>query len=319
MPTSAEALVLVIGSLNMDLVARVPHLPAPGETLASESFATIAGGKGANQAVAAARLGARTAMVGCVGDDAHGRALRDGLQREGIDHRAVRTHATQPTGMALISVDRASRNHIVLVPGSNDSVGAADLDTAASLLAEAAIVVCQLEVPMLTVQQALQRAKTAGKTTVLNPAPARPVDAALLARVDWLVPNEVEAAILGGIAVTDIASATRAGKALLARGCSQVLITLGARGVLHVHAGGTQHHPAPVVDALDTTAAGDTFIGGFVARLAAGASPAEAIRFGQAAAALSVTRHGAQTSIPWRDEMAGPARVTPDAGDQTQL
>jgi ribokinase len=304
MPSSNDAWVLVIGSLNMDLVARVPHLPAPGETLASEGFATVAGGKGANQAVAAARLGAPTAMVGCVGDDTHGRLLRDGLRHEGIDLRALRTHAMQPTGMALIAVDRASRNHIVLVPGANDTLGTADLDAAGASLAQAAVVVCQLEVPMLTVQQALQRAKAAGKTTVLNPAPARPLDAALLAQVDWLVPNEVEASMLSGIAVTGIASAQQAAAVLLARGCAHVLITLGAQGVLHAHAGGMQHHPAPVVEAVDTTAAGDTFIGGFAARLAAGASAAEAIRFGQAAAALSVTRHGAQTSIPTLREIS---------------
>jgi len=298
MPSSSEALVLVIGSLNMDLVARVPHLPAPGETLASDSFATVAGGKGANQAVAAARLGARTAMVGCVGDDTHGRALRDALRHEGIDLRALRTHATQPTGLALIAVDRASRNHIVLVPGANDTLGSADLDAADALLADAAVVVCQLEVPMLTVLQALQRAKAAGKTTVLNPAPARALDAALLAQVDWLVPNEVEASMLSGVAVHGLSSAREAAAVLLRRGCEQVLITLGAQGVLHAHAGGMQHHAAPVVEAVDTTAAGDTFIGGFAARLAAGATAAEAIRFGQAAAALSVTRPGAQTSIP---------------------
>ncbi|MGJ7519468.1 ribokinase [Variovorax sp. LT1P1] len=304
MPSPNEALVLVIGSLNMDLVARVPHLPAPGETLASEGFATVAGGKGANQAVAAARLGARTAMVGCVGADNYGRLLRDGLRHEGIDLRALRTHATQPTGMALIAVDRASRNHIVLVPGANDTLGSADLDAAEALLADAAVVVCQLEVPMLTVLQALQRAQAVGATTVLNPAPAQALDAALLAQVDWLVPNEVEASMLSGIAVHGVASAREAASVLLGQGCEHVLITLGAQGVLHAHADGMQHHPAPVVEAVDTTAAGDTFIGGFAAKLAAGASAAEAIRFGQAAAALSVTRRGAQTSIPTLREIS---------------
>lgn len=294
-----SAKVVVVGSLNMDLVARAQRLPRPGETLAGDTFFTAAGGKGANQAVAVARLGASAAMIGCVGDDAYGLQLRNALEVEGIDCQGVVTCAGVSTGVAMITVDAASQNCIVIVPGGNgllvpDAVARFD-----GLLQAAQVIICQLEVPLPTVAWTLARGRQLGKRVILNPAPATgPLPAEWFNHVDYLTPNESEAEALTGVAVHDQSSALLAGTRLLALGAGKVIITLGAQGALLVTPDGHQHYPAPVVKALDTTAAGDTFIGGFAAGLVQGLEEGEAIRFGQRAAALSVTRAGAQPSIP---------------------
>ncbi|MBU1329792.1 MAG: ribokinase [Gammaproteobacteria bacterium] len=294
-----HANILVIGSLNMDLVVRAPRLPLPGETLSGEQFATVPGGKGANQAVAAARLGARVAMLGCLGDDAYSTQLRAGLAAEGIDHSGVTSLPGRASGVALIVVGADSQNAIVVVAGSNAELDAAHLARFDASLQNADIVICQLEVPLATVGVALQRAHALGKTVILNPAPAvGPLPADWLSCIDYLIPNESEAAALSGLPVSSQAEAGLAAQQLLAAGARRVLVTLGAAGVLHATPAGLQHFPAQAIQAVDTTAAGDTFVGGFAAALAQGLDEAEAIRFGQAAAALSVTRAGAQPSIP---------------------
>jgi ribokinase len=295
--------VVVVGSLNMDLVARAPRIPVPGETLMGASFATIPGGKGANQAVAAARLGARTAMLGCTGDDAFGAELRAVLERDGIDIAAVRTVKGASSGVALIVVDEAGRNGIVVVPGANARLAPEDVDGHEALLAGARIVALQLETPLATVEHAAARARALGKVVVLNPAPAQPLSDGLLASADYLVPNEVEAGMLAGLAVDSPARAAEAGRRLRARGARCVLVTLGARGVVVVSSEGAEHFPAPRVEAVDSTAAGDTFIGGLCAALVAGRPLRDAVGFAQAAAALSVTRRGAQPSIPRANEV----------------
>jgi ribokinase len=302
--------VVVIGSLNMDLVARAARLPLPGETVAGDSFTTVPGGKGANQAVAAARLGARTAMVGCVGDDAFGARLVGGLEADAIDVGAVRRVAGTSSGVALIVVDGAGRNGIVVVPGANGQLGPGDVDAAEPLIAAARIVVLQLEIPLATVQHAVRRARALGKLVVLNPAPARALPAELIAAVDFVVPNELEAATLTGIPVVTPADAIEAGRRLRAAGAATVLVTLGAQGVVTVSPDGERHDPAPHVDAVDTTAAGDTFIGGLCAALVGGRALADAVAYGQAAAAVCVTRPGAQPSIPWARELAGEPLTT---------
>jgi len=309
-------MIVVIGSINMDLVLRVPRMPLPGETLAGGAFATIAGGKGANQAVAAARLGGGqvpVAMVGCVGDDGFGVTLRAALQADGIDVSHVSTLAGAATGVASILVDASGQNSIVIAGGANDLLSPAHIDAARDLIAQASIVVLQLETPLATVRHAIALADSLGKPVLLNPAPAQQLPVELLAMVDYLVPNEIEAAMLASansargasVAGSDAAVAAAATQ-LLALGCGRVLITLGADGVYAAGPDGCHHYPAERVRAVDTTAAGDTFIGGFVAALAGGAAEPDAIAYGQRAAAWSVTHVGAQTSIPYQRQLDMP-------------
>ncbi|MDN7935125.1 ribokinase [Burkholderia metallica] len=296
--------IAVVGSVNIDLVTRAPRLPVPGETLLGTDFQTVHGGKGANQAVAAARLGASVAMIGCVGDDAFGARLHDALAAEGIDLTHLDRIGGAATGVATITVDEGGANSIVVVPGANARLDADRIDAAREAIAGAAMLVCQLEVPVTTIARAIACASAHHTPVLLNPAPAQPLFDALLARVDYLVVNETEAESLTGIAVGDDASAVRAAEALRAKGVGNVLVTLGARGVCWRGGAGNGRLRATPVVAVDTTAAGDTFVGGFAAARAGGASMNDAIDFGQRAAAISVTRYGAQTSIPTRDEVA---------------
>ncbi|MDP5008480.1 MAG: ribokinase [Glaciimonas sp.] len=305
-------MIVIIGSINMDLVMRVPRHPLPGETISGGPFQTVPGGKGANQAVACARLispsdtAQKVAMIACLGDDAFGVELRAALRSDGINDSHVNTITDMATGVAAIQVDEHGQNSIALAAGANAALTPAHIDAARDLIAQANIVVLQLETPLATVIHAIQLAHTLGKIVVLNPAPAQSLPSALLAQVNYLIPNEIEASMLAGMPLMAEMNDTEIDAAittLQAYGCRNVLVTLGAKGVHAALANGTQHFPAQVVTAVDTTAAGDTFIGGFVAALADGLSEAEAIQFGQRAAALSVTRIGAQTSIPYRHEL----------------
>jgi len=302
-------MIVIIGSINMDLVLNVPRMPHPGETLSGGRFQTISGGKGANQAVACARLSAndvKVAMVACLGDDAFGTELRAALRNDGIDDSHVSTIGGEASGVASILVDASGQNSIVLAAGANDALSPAHIDAARGLIEQARIVVLQLETPLATVRHAIELAHALGKTVVLNPAPAQALSADLLAQVEYLIPNEIEAAMLAGLnaASLDNDAAIEAAVAKLrADGSSNVLVTLGEKGVYAALSSGSVHFAAQLTKAVDTTAAGDTFIGGFVAALAEGRSEADAIAFGQRAAALSVARVGAQTSIPYRREL----------------
>lgn len=295
--------VVVVGSLNMDLVVRTPRQPLPGETLTGSGFTTAPGGKGANQAVAVARLGASVAMIGCVGDDEYGRVLLANLEREGIYRRGVQVSQVQPTGVAMIIVDDASQNSIVVVPGSNGELTPVEVDRFAALLRTAKLVVCQLEVPLETVQHTLKTARRYGCATILNAAPAYPLPEDTLALVDWLVVNELEATTLSDLPIANPDDARQAALRLKEQGCRNVLITLGAQGVVAAFGEELRHYPAQKVTPVDTTGAGDTFVGGFTAALAGGKDADEAIRYGQAAAAIAVTRVGAQSAIPRSDEI----------------
>ena len=301
-------MIVVIGSINMDLVLRVPRMPLPGETLTGGAFRTIPGGKGANQAVACARLSGKVAgaqqvaMVACVGDDAFGATLRAALVGDGIIDSHITTLPGVASGIASILVDDNGQNSIVIAGGANDLLSPAHIDAAKELIEQADIVVLQLETPMATVVHAIKLARSLGKTVVLNPAPAARLPEGVLELVDYLIPNEIEAAMLAGVS-PDGADVQALAAALQKLGSDNVIITLGSKGVHAALYGGDFTFPAEVVQAVDTTAAGDTFIGGFVAGLASGMDEAEAIQQGQRAAAWSVTKPGAQTSIPHLHEL----------------
>lgn len=244
-------------------------------------------------------------MIGCIGSDAYGIQLRDALLAEGIDCQAV-SRVDGSSGVALIVVDDSSQNAIVIVAGSNGELTPASLQAADAVLQAADVIVCQLEVPLETVGYALKRGRELGKTVILNPAPASgPLPAQWYASIDYLIPNESEATALSGVTVDSLDSAKLAAAQLIKAGAAKVIITLGAQGALFSDGNRFEHLAAPNVKAVDTTAAGDTFVGGFAAALAHGKSEAEAIRFGQVAAALSVTRAGAQPSIPTLHDVQG--------------
>lgn len=295
--------VVVVGSLNMDLVMRTPRVPAGGETLHGHDFCTLPGGKGANQAVACARLGSRVAMVGQVGKDGFGDVLRNGLAADGIDVTYVKQTESIGTGVAMILVEDIGQNRIVLAAGANGTLSKSDIDAAGVLIDDAALLVVQLEVPLDIVLYAMRRARAAGVPVLLNPAPAVALPDEVLGLIDMLVPNESEASLLTGMPVNDPASAFAAAAKLRERGVRCVLVTLGEKGVVIVDGDGSRHLPATAVKAVDTTAAGDTFIGGLTAGLVEGMTLDDAASLGQRASALCVTRAGAQPSIPYRSEL----------------
>ncbi|NVH76661.1 ribokinase [Paraburkholderia sp. JPY432] len=300
---SSSVRLIVAGSANMDLVVHAERLPARGETLLGGAFATFAGGKGANQAVAAARLGASVAMLGCIGDDDFGAQLRARLDREHIDTAHLQMVNDMSTGIAAITVAADGANTIVVSPGANAALTPAHVDAAQDAIGAAGMLICQLEVPLDTVRHAISVAGRLGTPVLLNPAPAQPLADALYQQVSYMVLNETEAHLLTDVPVDGPASAREAAAHLRAKGVETVIVTLGAEGVWYATTGEEGHLPAPRVDAIDTTAAGDTFVGGFAAERVRGASIRDAIEFGQRAAALSVTRQGAQASIPTQAEV----------------
>ncbi|HJW84615.1 MAG TPA: ribokinase [Anaerolineae bacterium] len=294
--------IVVVGSLNMDLVVRSPRHPQPGETIIGGEFRTFPGGKGANQAVAAARLGGAVTMIGRVGADAFGDALIDTLARDRVDTAHVLRDGESPTGVALITVAAATgQNTIVVASGANARVTPGDVDAAQAAFEGASVLLLQLECPLPAVARAIELAKKRGVRVVLNPAPAQPLDPALLSGVDYLIPNQSELALLTG--VQDTHAVREAAQRLQAAGVRQVIVTLGEEGALIVEAGGETRLPAYRVQAVDTTAAGDAFVGAFAVALLEGRSTREAALWGNAAGALAVTRAGAQPSLPTRAEL----------------
>jgi len=296
-PSGAK--ICVVGSSNIDLTARVPRLPRVGETIAGGSFHLGYGGKGANQAVMAARLGAQVALVSRVGRDVFG----DGARRNYTEHGIDTTHVLDDdrfTGVASILVDDAAQNTIVVIPGANQGLSPADVQRAASVIEQADVLVCQLEVPVETTCEALRIATRRGVRTILNPAPAAPIPDEMLRLAGWCVPNETEAEAMTGQRVTTPAEAERAARSLQRRGAETVIVTLGARGALLVHGEAGELIPAVPVSAVDATGAGDAYIGSLAVFLAEGHSMREAAVRANAVAALSVTRIGAQASFPAR-------------------
>lgn len=286
--------VLVVGSSNTDLVVSCARLPHPGETLLGGDFQRFHGGKGANQAVAAARAGARVTFIGARGADDFGAAAEAALRAEGIETGSFFVKKGSSSGVALILLGGKSRENLIAVAHSaNDALAPADLRKAVKDFCQAKVVVCQLETPLPTVQEAARLAQAGGTPFLLNPAPARPLPSVLLKRVHTLTPNEHEAAVLTGKN-----DPLLAGQALLKKGCTQVVITLGARGVLLVRPGESRHFPAPKVRPVDTVGAGDCFTGWLAAGLADSLPIEQAIQRAVQAAAFSVTRPGAQSSMP---------------------
>jgi ribokinase len=296
-------MVIVAGSLNIDLVIRAPRLPSPGETVQNGRFAVFHGGKGANQAVAAARMGAQTIMIGRVGDDSFGVRLVDGLRASGVETSGIMVTPDVSSGVAVIVVDEHGENQIVVAPGANGQLRPDDVTRALSRFPGASVLLLQLEVPLDTVCAAAAAAKAAGLLVLLDPAPAVQLPAELYGLVDAIFPNETEAATLTGVAVTDLESAARAARMLGARGPGAVVIKMGARGAWAHVAGHDFHVEGLKVATVDTTAAGDVFCGVAAASLAEGRAWADVLMTANAAAALSTTRAGAQESVPTRDEV----------------
>lgn len=302
--------ILVIGSLNADLVVRSPRFPKPGETISGEDLQIIPGGKGANQAVAAARQGADVAMIGRVGSDSFGPFLIQNLQTNHVDTSHVLTDDSA-SGTAIIIVDTTGQNSIVLSPGSNGKVSSADIKPASSL--NPRLTLFQLEIPIPTVLQATRDAKANGSRVILNPAPAQSLPEELIALADFIIPNESELSLLSGLEVKDISTAEQAAKVLLAQGAKNVVVTLGAHGALIVTKDKSTQVPSFKVEAVDTTAAGDAFIGGFAAKLLESNVQVDgkisdtdlqrAVRYGCACGALAVTKFGAQPSLPTKAEV----------------
>ena len=295
--------VLVVGSVNTDLVLAVPTLPQAGETVLGGDLRRIGGGKGANQAVAAARLGARTAMIGCVGADALGKERAAELESYGVAAGAIATDNARPTGAALILVDEAGENVIAVSPGANAALAPSHVTAASTLFAQASVLVCQLEVPPNTVQAALDEARAHNVTTILNAAPGNPEAAHLLASTDVLIVNRLEAASLTGHPVESVTAARAAAAALGEEVRRAVMLTLGSEGSVVALDGSVAHVPAWRVDPVDATAAGDAFVGALAAALARSETLADAARFATAAAAITVGRFGAQPSLPTRAEV----------------
>lgn len=297
-------MITIFGSLNLDLVTQTPRLPTPGETILGTDFITAPGGKGANQAVAAARLGIPTRMVGRVGGDGFGQVLLQSLEQAGVKTDGVRIDEATHSGVAAIAVDARGENHIIVVPGANGRVDASDVERLTQGLPSSQFLLMQLEIPLTAIQQAAQSARQAGVTVILDPAPAPPHLAAdFYPLIDILTPNQVEAAQLVGFPVADQKAAAAAAAVLRQRGVKTVIVKLGVQGALCSTVDKTFHIPAFAVSPVDTVAAGDAFNGGLATALAEGLSLRQAVVRGNAVAALAVTKVGAQTAMPDRAQL----------------
>jgi len=299
--------VCVLGSMNMDLVLKVNNLPQVGETILSKSFEKISGGKGANQAVAARRCGADVTMISKIGADENGRILRGKLEEDNIDVNFVFEDKKEETGMAIIMVNENGNNSIIVVPGSNMTINESEIDKSEEALKKSDILISQFETPEEITLKAFKKAKEIGKITILNPAPAKKIEEALLSVTDIIVPNETEAELLTGIKVENLEDAKKAGDVFLEKCVKFAIITLGSKGAAVVGKDFYELVPAYKVDAIDTTAAGDSFIGGLSSKLDIENINKEnlikAVNFGNRVSSLAVQRKGAQTSIPYLKEV----------------
>ncbi|WP_449621978.1 ribokinase [Robertmurraya sp. Marseille-Q9965] len=295
--------ILVIGSFMMDLVVRTPRAPENGETIIGNSFSRFPGGKGANQAVAAARLGGKVTMVGKVGSDNFGDEFLHTLKKENIDTKHIERDLTYPTGVGSITLEENGNNRIVVVPGANRQYLVNDLDRIQDLIKQSSILVVQLEMDYDMTKQAVAYAAMHDVPVILNPAPAQQLDDDLLEKVTYLTPNETEAEILTGIKVDSLESAEAAAKILLSKGVKNVVVTLADKGALIVNASGTKHIPGYTVKPIDTVAAGDSFNGALAVGVTIGKPLDEVVQFANAVGAIAVTREGAIPSLPYINEV----------------
>lgn len=297
-------MITVVGSFNMDLFIEASRFPAPGETLFGKNFRRAPGGKGANQALTLARMGQQTSMIGAVGRDSFGDEMVNNLSAAGVDVSGVARRDNVASGTAVVTLDASGENTIIVANGANDSLSAADIEHNSGLIKKSRALVIQLETSRESIFCALEVARKHGVKTILNPAPFSPVEDSLLRLCDWIIPNEIEAAKLTGLAVRDASDAMKAASSIRERSnCENILVTLGPNGVWMDTPNFKAHVPGFKVQAVDTVGAGDTFIGAFVSKMIEGVELREAARFGCAAAAIAVTRRGAQSSIPERDEV----------------
>jgi ribokinase len=300
---STPPYILVAGSSNTDMVINSPHLPVPGETIIGSSFFMNPGGKGANQAVAAARLGGHVTFICKTGNDIFGKQASSIFENEGIDISYIIEDADNPSGVALITVDDKGENTIVVASGSNGTLSRADIEHSKNVIENAAVILMQLEIPIDTVQYIAETARAKNVTVILNPAPACEIPDELLSNISIITPNEKEAEMLTGIHVNSIDTAKEAAKVLSAKGIATVIITLGPKGALIYDGKEFEHISSVEVKAVDTTAAGDIFNGALAVALTEGKMISEATTFACRAGAISVTRKGAQSSAPYRKEL----------------
>lgn len=300
---SSSKSIVVVGSSNIDLVAKAPRIPVTGETLTGTDFFMVPGGKGANQAVAAAKLGAEVIFVARLGKDVFGGKSLENFETVGINTKHIVQLEGVPSGIAIIAIDDNGKNIIIVVPGANGKLMPADIDKAKSDIQKAAVVLCQLEIPLETVEHTARLAHKNKVPFILDPAPARPLSDELLSMVDILKPNETEAQTLTGIKVTDADSAGKAADALIARGVKTVIVTLGEKGFLLCDRSGKKFVANKKVKAVDSTAAGDAFTGAVAYGLSRGKTITDAAEYANAVAAISVTRLGAQSSMPTKEEV----------------
>lgn len=297
--------IVVIGSSNTDMVIRTKNLPRPGETVLGGTFFMNAGGKGANQAVACARLGGAVTFVCKTGNDVFGHQAYQLFDDEGIDPSYVFSDPKNPSGVALILVDDNAENSIAVASGSNSNLVTADIDNSLDAIENSEIVLMQLEIPIKTIEYAAQIAKNLGKMVILNPAPAptEPLPLSILKNIDLITPNETEAELISGIPVVDETSAIAAAKRMAELGVKKIIITMGSKGAMLYEDGEAELIPSIRVKAVDTTAAGDCFNGALTIAISEGRSLKDAVLFANRAAAISVTRPGAQVSMPYRHEV----------------
>lgn len=295
--------ILVIGSFMTDLVIQTEKVPVDGETTIGKTFNRFTGGKGANQAVAAARLGGDVTMVGKLGKDDFGKEHMESLKANQVDCDSVWMDEEASTGIGNIVIDRNGNNRIIVVPGANLNLTEQDIEAIENVIAATDIVVLQLEIPISTVYKAIDLAHKHHKTVVLNPAPAQKIDSQYISKIDFIIPNETEASLLTGIHVNDVEDAEKASQHFIRQGYQNVIITLGDQGVIYRNRSKVRHYQPYQVKAVDTTAAGDSFIGGFVYGLSRGLNIDQAVQLAVAASALTVTKLGAQPSLPTIEEV----------------